>query len=289
MIESLPLAISLDFLSAWDFWIGVGILAGIYAIFTLGLQLNVGFTGVLNFGQAGFMAVGAYSSIILTVDVGMPFYLTLPISAGITIISALIIGMSSLRLRADYFSIATIAFAEIIRDVIQNARDLTGGNQGTIDLELANDNGFYTDSWYEVVRLDPGEPAGPDRSFGYAILGPATVPRHLVGAVPLRVRAKSPDPFALGPRPAGRSRGRRCRQSARQERLLLQASVALDRRRARRRFRLVPRDQSRVGLPGGVRAALHLPRLCDPRDRRPGEFLAGLWSGRSSCGSSWRA
>ncbi len=150
MIESLPLAISLDFLSAWDFWIGVGILAGIYAIFTLGLQLNVGFTGVLNFGQAGFMAVGAYSSIILTVDVGMPFYLTLPISAGITIISALIIGMSSLRLRADYFSIATIAFAEIIRDVIQNARDLTGGNQGTIDLELANDNGFYTDSWYEV-------------------------------------------------------------------------------------------------------------------------------------------
>lgn len=150
MIESLPLAVSLDFLSAWDFWIGVGILAGIYGIFTLGLQLNVGFTGVLNFGQAGFMAVGAYSSIILTVDVGMPFYLSLPLSAGITIIAALIIGLSSLRLRSDYFSIATIAFSEIIRDVVQNARDLTGGNQGTINLELANDNGFYTDSWYEA-------------------------------------------------------------------------------------------------------------------------------------------
>jgi branched-chain amino acid transport system permease protein len=149
-VIDLPLAVSLDFLSAWDFWIGVGILAGIYAIFTLGLQLNVGFTGVLNFGQAGFMAIGAYSSIILTVDVGMPFYLTLPISAGITIIAALIIGASSLRLRADYFSIATIAFSEIIRDVVQNARDLTGGNQGTIDLELANDNGFYTDTWYKA-------------------------------------------------------------------------------------------------------------------------------------------
>jgi branched-chain amino acid transport system permease protein len=150
VIESLPLGVSLDFLSAWDFWIGVGILAGIYAIFTLGLQLNVGFTGVLNFGQAGFMAIGAYSSIILTVDVGLPFYLTLPISALITVFAALIIGMSSLRLRADYFSIATIAFSEIIRDVVQNARDLTGGNQGTIDLELANDHGFYTDTWYSA-------------------------------------------------------------------------------------------------------------------------------------------
>jgi branched-chain amino acid transport system permease protein len=150
VIESLPLAVSLDFLSAWDFWIGVGILAGIYGIFALGLQLNVGFTGVLNFGQAGFMAIGAYSSIILTVDVGLPFYLTLPLSAGITIIAALIIGMSSLRLRADYFSIATIAFSEIIRDVAQNSRGLTGGNQGTIDIELANDNGFYTDTWYDA-------------------------------------------------------------------------------------------------------------------------------------------
>ena len=44
-----------------DFWIGVGVLAGIYGIFTLGLQLNVGFTGLLNFGQAGFMAIGAYA------------------------------------------------------------------------------------------------------------------------------------------------------------------------------------------------------------------------------------
>ena len=44
-----------------DFWIGVAMIAGIYAIFTLGLQLNFGFTGMLNFGQAGFMAIGAYA------------------------------------------------------------------------------------------------------------------------------------------------------------------------------------------------------------------------------------
>jgi branched-chain amino acid transport system permease protein len=80
----------------------------------------------------------------------MPFYLSLPLSAGITVLAALLIGVSSLRLRTDYFSIATIAFAEIIRDVAQNARDLTGGNQGTINIELSNDNGFYTDTWYEL-------------------------------------------------------------------------------------------------------------------------------------------
>ena len=63
--DLLPIAISTDFLTAWNFWIGVGVLAGIYGIFTLGLQLNVGFTGIFNFGQAGFMAVGAYSMVIL--------------------------------------------------------------------------------------------------------------------------------------------------------------------------------------------------------------------------------
>jgi branched-chain amino acid transport system permease protein len=147
-MADLIIGVTLDFLSAWDFWIGVGILAGIYGIFTLGLQLNVGFTGVINFGQAGFMAVGAYSSIILTVDVGMPFLLSLPISAAITVLAGLLIGLPSLRLRSDYFAIATIAFSEIIRDVVQNARELTGGNQGTISLELEND-AFYTDTWFE--------------------------------------------------------------------------------------------------------------------------------------------
>ena len=55
-------AVALDFLSQTGFWIGVGLIAGYYTIFALGLQLNVGYTGILNFGQAGFMAVGAYAS-----------------------------------------------------------------------------------------------------------------------------------------------------------------------------------------------------------------------------------
>lgn len=163
----LPVAVTFDFLTAWDFWIGVGILAGIYGIFTLGLQLNVGYTGVVNFGQAGFMAIGAYASIIFVVELGMPFLLALLLSMVVTMLVGLIIGLPALRLRADYFAIATIAFSEIIRDAAQNARDLTGGNQGTINLELENDR-FYTDSWFSASDwiaeniLDPVGLTGQD-------------------------------------------------------------------------------------------------------------------------------
>jgi branched-chain amino acid transport system permease protein len=156
----LPVAITFDFLTAWDFWIGVGILAGIFAIFGLGLQLNVGFTGVLNFGQAGFMAVGAYAAVIFVVELGWSYLVALPAAALVTIIAGLIIGLPALRLRADYFAIATIAFSEVIRDVVQNARGLTGGNQGTISLELDN-NRFFTDPWFNAsdwiqeTLLDP--------------------------------------------------------------------------------------------------------------------------------------
>jgi len=167
LAETLPLAVSFDFLTAWDFWIGVGVLAGVYGIFTLGLQINVGYTGIINFGQAGFMAMGAYSAIILIVDLGIPTVLALLLSTLITMAAGLLIGISSLRLRADYFAIATIAFAEIIRLTARNARDLTGGNQGTISIELDNDR-FYTDGWFEIsnwVRdnlLDPIGLGGPE-------------------------------------------------------------------------------------------------------------------------------
>ncbi len=149
MADSLVLGISTDFLTAWNFWIGVGILAGIYGIFTLGLQLNVGFTGVLNFGQAGFMAIGAYSAVILVVDVGLPFFLALPISMVITMIVGLLIGLPAVRLRSDYLAIATIAFSEVIRISVQNLRGLTGGNQGTINIELEN-NRFFSETWTSI-------------------------------------------------------------------------------------------------------------------------------------------
>jgi len=113
-----------------DFWIGVAVLAGIYGIFTLGLQLNVGFTGILNFGQAGFMAIGAYT-MGLMVDGGWSLWWALPAGMLAAMLAGMLVGLPSLRLRADYFAIATLAFAEIVRYIAQNA-EFTGGNQGLI-------------------------------------------------------------------------------------------------------------------------------------------------------------
>lgn len=124
-----------------DFWTSVGIIAATFVVFATGLQLNVGFTGIQNFGQVGFMAIGAYAMALLTAESGWSFWLSLPVAIAAAIAFALIIGLPSLRLRADYFAIVTIAAAEAIRLVALNARDLTNGPQGVFG---------FDDSWNSV-------------------------------------------------------------------------------------------------------------------------------------------
>ena len=108
------------------------------------------------------MAIGAYSMAILTAEEGMNFWLTLPISVLITIAFGLIVGLPSLRLRADYFAIATIAFAEAIRLIALNARDLTNGAQGIFGFDDSWDSisesieEFIVDlGWTDVPSLFP--------------------------------------------------------------------------------------------------------------------------------------
>ena len=73
-----PFGITIEAFTDFGFWTSVGILAGTYTIFSLGLQLNVGYTGIVNFGQAGFMAIGAYAMGILVVKANWSFWLALP-------------------------------------------------------------------------------------------------------------------------------------------------------------------------------------------------------------------
>ncbi len=128
-------AIALNIFTQWSFWVSVGVLAGTYGIFACGLQLNVGFTGVINFGQAGFMAIGAYTMGISVVQLGLSFWVSLPIAVLVAMAAGVLIGLPSLRLRADYFAIVTLAFSEIIRYTAMNARQLTGGNEGLIGFD----------------------------------------------------------------------------------------------------------------------------------------------------------
>jgi branched-chain amino acid transport system permease protein len=153
-MDALPVAITFDFLTSISFWTSVGVLAATYALVALGLQLNVGFTGIVNFGAAGFMAVGAYTMAILTIDTGVSFWLSLPLSILVTMAFGLIVGLPSLRLRTDYLAIATVAFAEIIRLIAQNSRGLTGGNQG---LFCSDDQSkCFDDSWLNVSNTIQG-------------------------------------------------------------------------------------------------------------------------------------
>jgi len=86
-----------------------------YALAALGLAVHFGFTGLLNFGQAGFMMLGAYGFAIATLTFGWPVWAAVLFGVGASIVFALILGIPTLRLRADYLAIVTIASAEIVR------------------------------------------------------------------------------------------------------------------------------------------------------------------------------
>jgi branched-chain amino acid transport system permease protein len=179
------LAVTLEVFTAVKFWTGVGILAGIYTLFTLGLQLNVGFTGIVNFGQAGFMAIGAYAMAILVVKADWSFWLALPAAMLMAMAFGVLVGLPSLRLRADYFAIATIAAAEIVRLTALNARDLTGGNQGLLGFDDAWNNVSDTIvDWLQGLGWSDPEPLFPLLMAVWIVAMVATVALHFMQRSP---------------------------------------------------------------------------------------------------------
>jgi neutral amino acid transport system permease protein len=113
-----------------DYLVSLVIFATIYALFSLGLNLQWGFTGLLNFGHAGFMAIGAYTTILLSADAGVPMLLALVLGGGMAALLGLIMGFSTLRLREDYLAIVTIGVSELVRLVALNEEWLTRGSFG---------------------------------------------------------------------------------------------------------------------------------------------------------------
>ena len=135
------------------------IIAGIYGIMTLGLNLQWGYTGLFNIGVAGFWAVGAYTSAILTKapspdhlgGFNLPFIVGLLAAALASGIIAFIIGLPTLRLREDYLAIATIGIAEIIRLIAKNEGWLTNGVRGISGIPKPFQN--LVDSGYNFFYL----------------------------------------------------------------------------------------------------------------------------------------
>lgn len=108
---------------------GILILAGINLMAVLGLSLLTGFTGLFSFGHAGFMAIGGYTSAMLTVKFHWPLIPSLLIGGLIAAIFSAVIGKVTLNLKGDYFCIATLGFGEAIRLILDNVQYF-GGARG---------------------------------------------------------------------------------------------------------------------------------------------------------------
>lgn len=92
-----------------------------FALVALGLNIVIGYAGLLDLGYVGFYAVGAYTTAVLTVEHGSwPFFLVLPISIAVTMLSGVLLGAPTLRVRGDYLAIVTLGFGEIIRISLNN-------------------------------------------------------------------------------------------------------------------------------------------------------------------------
>ena len=110
----------------------VGLEACYYALAAIGLNVHFGYTGLLNFGQAGFLAVGAYGMGITVTYFGLSLWVGIAIGMLSAVVFALLLGIPTLRLRADYLAIVTIASSEIVRLVFRSDTfgDYTGGSGG---------------------------------------------------------------------------------------------------------------------------------------------------------------
>jgi branched-chain amino acid transport system permease protein len=122
----------------WATIIENGIKAGVrpeaayFALAAIGLNIHFGYTGLLNFGQAGFMAMGAYGLAIPVFAFGWPLWTGVIFGLLASVIFAFALGVPTLRLRADYLAIVTIAAAEIVRFIFRatDLREYTGGSNG---------------------------------------------------------------------------------------------------------------------------------------------------------------
>lgn len=109
--------------------------AALYALLALGLNLIVGFAGLLHLGYAALFAVGAYIYGLLNLRLGWPFWVGLPASGLAAAAAGVLLGLPAIRVRGDYLAIVTLSFGEIVRVVVTNLEQWTGGPNGLLGID----------------------------------------------------------------------------------------------------------------------------------------------------------
>src|SRR5579859_5400313 len=103
-----------------DYVTSVGVSVLTFAMLGMGLNIVVGYAGLLDLGYSAFFAIGAYTCAIMTVKLGISFWLTLLPAVAFAGIAGTILGYPTLRLRSDYLAIVTLGFGEIVRILFTN-------------------------------------------------------------------------------------------------------------------------------------------------------------------------
>lgn len=112
------------------YYLTVSTSIAIVMISVLGTHLLTGMNGMFSLGQAAFMGVGAYTSAILVVNLGVPFPLAALISISITLLIAFLVGLATLRIRQDFFALATFGFGQAVIGFFTESIQVTGGALG---------------------------------------------------------------------------------------------------------------------------------------------------------------
>ncbi len=141
-------------------WVRIANFAILYILLALGLNIVVGFAGLLDLGYIAFYAVGAYTYALLAsphFNLHLPFWVILPIGAGLAALFGLLLGAPTLRLRGDYLAIVTLGFGEIVRIFLNNLSrpvNITNGPQGVAGIDPFRIDGFDFAQYQTILGLE---------------------------------------------------------------------------------------------------------------------------------------
>jgi branched-chain amino acid transport system permease protein len=161
--------LALPFIIGSDYQKHILIMGGIYVILVSSLNLLIGYVGEISLGHTAFFGIGAYTSALLFLKLGVPFWLGLPAAGVMAGIFGFLIGYPTLRTRGPYFVIVTLAFCEILRLIFSNWISLTNGPMGLKNIQPPT---IHLGGWvqYEFSSKD---------SYYYLILGLASISLYI--------------------------------------------------------------------------------------------------------------
>lgn len=131
-------------------------MAGLYILMSLGLNLTMGYCGQINLALGAFMGVGAYAAALLNTQLGVPFWLNLPVGMVLGGVTGALIALPMLKVKSHYLALITIGLAETINIILVNETWLTGGPLGISGIQLPNLFGIPIDGaegFYYIVLV----------------------------------------------------------------------------------------------------------------------------------------